>query len=91
MRRAAKVDANQSVIVADLREVGASVTITSHVGEGFPDAVVGFRGINYLMEFKTEDGDLTADQVEWHGAWRGSVHIVRNSEEAFRVIGLDYT
>ena len=52
MRRAAKIDANQPEIVAALEAVGASVVSTAGLGNGFPDIVVGFRGINYLIEIK---------------------------------------
>lgn len=44
MRRAARVDANQKEIVRAWRQVGARVALTHMVGNGFPDAVVGFRG-----------------------------------------------
>lgn len=93
MRRAAKVDRNQAEIVAALRKVGATVTDTSKVGNGFPDLTVGFRGKTYLMEVK--DGskppsarELTADQIEWHIEWRGGPCAVVNSvDEALAFIG----
>ena len=48
MRRAAKIDENQPEIVDALRAMGCSVTILSAVGNGCPDILVGFRGINLL-------------------------------------------
>ena len=90
---AAKVDANQPEIVKALRKAGASVSPTHAAGSGFPDLVVGFRGVNYLIECK--DGSrppsarkLTPDQEKWHGTWLGTVHIVCNIDEALAVIGL---
>lgn len=91
--RAKKVDLNQMEIVATLRKIGASVQSLATVGNGCPDLLVGFQGINYLMEVK--DGDkvpsaqkLTQDQVKWHLEWRGMVHIVRSVDDAFQVLGI---
>ncbi|NBT69102.1 MAG: hypothetical protein EBT78_15220 [Betaproteobacteria bacterium] len=90
--RAKKVDLNQMEIVATLRKIGATVQSLASVGNGCPDLLVGFNGINYLMEIK--DGDkmpsaqkLTPDQVKWHIEWRGEVHIVRSIYDAFEVLG----
>ena len=92
--RAKKVDLNQMEIVATLRKIGATVQSLASVGNGCPDLLVGFRGINYLMEVK--DGDkvpsaqkLTSDQVKWHIEWRGKVHIVRSIYDAFEVLGFE--
>lgn len=85
-------DRNQDKIVGALRKVGASVAITSGLGRGFPDLVVGYRTRNILIEVK--DGTappskrrLTPDQQEWHDAWRGQVCVVESPEEALRAIG----
>lgn len=92
MRRAARVDDNHGAIVAALRRVGASVTSTAGVGNGFVDLVVGYRKRNYLLEVK--DGSkapsqrkLTDDEEEWHAAWRGDAFVVESVEQALRVIG----
>ena len=91
--RAKKVDLNQMEIVATLRKIGATVQSLASVGNGCPDLLVGFRGINYLMEVK--DGDkapsaqkLTLYQVLWHIEWCGKVHIVRSVDDAFQVLGI---
>lgn len=91
MRRAAKIDENQPEIVDALRAMGCSVTILSAVGNGCPDILVGFRGINLLFEIK--DGkkpkskrQLTSDQVKWHTAWNGKVYIVESVEQAITII-----
>ena len=88
-RRAARIDANQNEIVAALRSVGASVAPAHTMGGGFPDLVVGFRGMTYLLEVKTAKGKLTKDQRAWHPAWRGHVAIVRSVEEALVEIGVE--
>jgi hypothetical protein len=90
--RAAKVDQNQPLIVATLREVGATVQHLHAVGKGCPDLLVGYRGQNHLIEVK--DGSkpksarlLTPDQVEWHSGWRGCVRIAESVDDALRIIG----
>ena len=87
MRRAARVDDNQVEIVKALRNAGASVQPLHSVGQGCPDLLVGYMGINLLMEVK--DGDkcpskrkLTDDQVVWHSNWDGQACVVKNVEEA---------
>lgn len=91
MRRAAKVDANQSEVVKTLRSLGCSVHPTHMVGAGFPDLVVGIGGVNILVEVK--DGSkvpsarkLTQDEIEWHTAWRGQVCIVESIEDAVELV-----
>lgn len=87
MRRAAKVDDNQSAIVGAFRSLGASVQPLHTMGDGVPDLLIGLCHRNFLVEVK--DGakvksarKLTADQVEWHAAWRGQVAIVESVDEA---------
>ena len=91
MRKAAKTDANHSQVVNALRQVGASVQSLAATGKGCPDLLVGYYGINYLMEVK--DGDkvlskqkLNIDQEHWHSIWRGSVHIVKSVDEALKIL-----
>ena len=91
MRKAAKIDDNQKAIVNVLRQIGASVQSLAATGKGCPDLLVGYQGINYLMEIK--DGDkmlskqkLTIDQEHWHTLWRGSVHIVKSVDEALKIL-----
>jgi len=91
MRRAAKVDRNQNEIVDALRKIGASVQPLHAVGQGCPDILVGWRGMNTVLEIK--DGSkppsarkLTPDQVEWHEAWRGQVTVVETVEQAIEAV-----
>lgn len=90
--RAAKVDDNQREIVSALRGVGATVCHLHTVGMGCPDLLVGWRGVNYLLECK--DGKkppsqqkLTPMQDEWHSGWKGSAFIVNSPEAALAAIG----
>ncbi len=83
-----RVDSNQAEIVADLRKCGASVWSLHEVGGGFPDIIVGFRGVNYLIEIKTPEGKLVVRQRRWHEVWPGQVAVARTSEEALHIIGV---
>lgn len=80
----ARTDKNQKEIVAHLRNLGAIVTITSDMGMGFPDTVVGNPETRqvFLMEIKTEHGKLTKSQKSFHALWQGLIYIVRTKEEA---------
>ena len=91
--RYAKVDANQTAVVSALRAAGASVQSLASVGKGVPDLLIGFRGVNLLMEVK--DGNkaksaqkLTEDQLKWHGQWLCPISIVDGPEAALRALGV---
>lgn len=86
-RWAAKVDRNQAAIVEALRGVGASVLILARVGQGCADLSVGWRGRNYFLEVKTDDGKLTPAEQEFMDSWRGQYAIVRTADEALKAIG----
>lgn len=87
MFRRGRTDANQEEIVKGLRDRGATVAITSSVGAGFPDLVVGHRGRTYLLEVKrSEKEKLTDDQVKFQQTWRGQWARVSNSVEAWEVV-----
>ena len=91
MRRAAKIDTNQSEIVDALRRLGCTVMSIASVGQGCPDLIVGVRGRNVLLEVK--DGSkppsarrLTPAEQEWIDAWRGQVTVVESASDAIRVV-----
>lgn len=93
MRRASKVDRNQSEIVTMLRTVGCTVQLLHTVGQGCPDLLVGYRGVNLLLEVK--DGELppsgrklTEPEADWHRDWRGQVITVCNVREAMEAVGI---
>lgn len=76
------------------RAAGATVQSLAAVGKGVPDLLCGYQGTTVLIECK--DGrlppskrQLTADQIEWHAAWRGGRCVVVNSvDEALAAIGV---
>lgn len=94
MRRAAKVDLNQDAIVQALRDAGATVQSLAAIGKGCPDLLVGWKGLNLLMECKRQREDrkkapsLTADQMDWLAGWRGGVVVVLGPDDALHALGV---
>jgi hypothetical protein len=91
MRRAAKVDRNQAEIVAALRAIGCSVQPLHGVGDGCPDLLIGYRGVNHLAEIKDSAKppsarELTPDQQKWHVEWRGHAMVITSVEEAIAFV-----
>jgi len=82
----ARTDANQHAIVNALRKCGARVHLLYREGRGCPDLLVGYRGVNLLIEVKTESGELTKREAQWHHNWPGQVDIVRTVEEAVHLL-----
>jgi hypothetical protein len=86
-------DGNHAAIVKGLKAVGASVQTLSQVGRGCPDLLIGFRGVNVLLELK--DGAakdkrqhlLNEAEQEWHRSWGGQVVVVKSLDEALTAIG----
>lgn len=76
-RRAAKVDANQHVIVDALRQAGYSV-VTGH-----DDLLVGAHGLTLWVEVKNPDGRdrLTKGQEVLLEGWKGAYLIARDAAE----------
>lgn len=46
-----RIDANQPLLVRSWRDTGASVAHTHVIGGGFPDVVVGVRGLTLVGRF----------------------------------------
>ena len=94
MRRAAKIDSNQTAVVKALRAAGATVQSLAAVGAGVPDLLVGFQGKTILIEVKDgakvpSERRLTPDQLVWHSRWRGgALSTVDGPEAALRVLGV---
>lgn len=85
-RFARKIDANQPEIVKALRDAGCQVHSAASLGRGAPDLLVSRAMRVWLLEVKGKDGRLTPAQRAWHALW--PVHVVRNSQEALRAVGL---
>jgi len=93
MRLRGRIDANQVQVVRDLRKMGCSVLVTSNLGTGAPDLLVGFRGVNYLFEIK--DGTqppskrkLTEDEQDFHLMWDGQVAKVETVQDCLDIMCL---
>ena len=90
-RRAARVDANQSEIVDDLRKVGCSIQHLHKEGMGCPDLCVGWRGRNFLFEVKDpskppSERRLTEMQERWQATWAGQVSVIHSAEDALNIM-----
>lgn len=86
-----KVDANQAMVVKQLRNIGASVAVTSMVGHGFVDFVVGYRKKNFIIELKDENKPpsarkLTPDEEKFHREWRGQIAVCNSFREILKII-----
>lgn len=94
MRRKARTDSNQSTIVKALRGIpGVSVAVTSALGNGFVDIVVGRLGVSYLIEIKDEnkppsDRKLTPAEEKFHSEWTGQKAVCKNLDEILKTIGV---
>jgi hypothetical protein len=90
-----KVDANHKDLMTKLRLIpGISVASTHTIGKGFPDIVIGYKGLNYLVEIK--DGTkppsqrkLTQDEVSFHSNWNGQVQICNNFYEVLKMLHIE--
>jgi Holliday junction resolvase len=86
MTYAKKVDANHSVIVKTLRELGCSVFDTSSVGRGFPDLVVSRKGATALVEVKANaKSKFTPSQQAFLLNWQGTVCRIHDVEGAINL------
>lgn len=88
MRRAAKRDTAEPLIVAALLAVGCSVETVNC--PGLPDLLVGKAGQTVLMEVKTgKNSKLTPMQQYFFAMWRGGpAVVVRSVDEALRAVGV---
>jgi hypothetical protein len=91
MRRAARKDANEVELRKLWLRIGGSWLPITPVEGGEPDALLGFRGRQRLVELK--DGSkppsarkLRSNQVEWHRTWHGEpVSVVLDSSDLERL------
>ena len=83
MNYAKKVDKNQKEIVAEFRKLGFSVYITSHVGAGVPDLIVGADDKHtILVEIKSSaSAKFTDAQLDFMKSWHGGAVVRIDSIE----------
>lgn len=86
-----RVDNNHKAVMDALRNAAMKPISLASVGDGCGDILVGFRGINVLLEVK--DGEkppsareLTAAEKEFESTWPGQYCIVLSPEEAVEAV-----
>lgn len=92
--RLARQDRGNEVIVAAWRTMGATVLRIDPAGDrhqkGAPDYLVGYRGIDYLIELKAPGKPPLPEQETWHAKWRGNkVRVASSITEALSAIGVE--
>ena len=93
MRRNARVDGNQTHIVGIFRKLGATVAHTHMIGQGFPDIVVGYDGLNHLVEIKDprmppSKRKLTPDEQVFFNGWNGAAVVIKDEQDCKELLGL---
>jgi hypothetical protein len=92
--RVRKADNNQSSLVKQMRKIpGLTVALTHTVGNGFGDAVIGFRGRNYLVEIKDPSKPpsakkLTPDEQRFHDEWTGQISVIETIDDVMKIINV---
>ena len=91
MRSRGRVDSNQAALVKELRQMGLSVAVTSSLGHGFPDIVVGWQGRTFCFEVKNPDKPpsaraLTKDEQEFRDTWKGHLAVVMTLDDCLKAI-----
>jgi Holliday junction resolvase len=81
-----RVDANQALIAEALRSAGVGVCVLSGAGDGIPDLLCANHERTWLMEVKTEHGELTVDQSRFFARWPGEIQLVRTVDDALATI-----
>lgn len=84
MRRQARRDNNEALIVAHLERNGIAVRRLSQAG--VPDLVCSFNERTCHVDAKAKRGKLTDDQVKWLTGWQGKFFIARSEDDAGQVV-----
>ena len=97
MRKRGRVDQNHSEIVAALRAIGAGVVSIAGLGDSVPDLLVGYRGVNHILEVKRPglkdhapkdrgERERLERQAAWAEAWPAPVHRVYSVDDAIAAV-----
>lgn len=86
-----KADKNQPELFKQVRKLGFSIVSVHEVGKGCPDAIIGARGRNYLIEIKDplkppSARKLTPDELRFHSEWKGQVSVVETIDDVLKLI-----
>lgn len=90
-----RTDANHKEIVDSIRKIPSLSVFSTHmVGKGFPDIVIGYKGINYLVEIK--DGaktksqkKLTDDEIRFHQSWFGQIIVCECVKDVLELLQIN--
>ena len=94
-RRSHRRDENHQELVAAFRALGATVLDLADVGQNAPDLLVGFRGVNHLVEIKSRKNTygrkgLTQGQAEFTAVWQGAeVRVVYEAVDILKVFQIE--
>lgn len=81
-----RIDVNQPEIVDELRAQGFSVKDV-HALPKFADIVVGYRGVNFIFEIKTDSKKkLTPDEQKFKDSWKGQYNVITSASQAIAII-----
>ena len=91
MRRYPKLDVNHNEILRAARDLGATTQSLASIGDGCPDAVIGYKGHNLIIEIKNggeipSRRKLTEDEERWHSDWRGQVAVVESVDDLMELL-----
>jgi hypothetical protein len=83
------------MIIDAIRKIPALSVFSTHmVGKGFPDIVIGYHGVNYLVEIK--DGmktksqkKLTDDEIKFHQSWFGQIIVCECVEDVLTLLKIN--
>jgi hypothetical protein len=87
-----KTDKNHKEILDQCRQIPQLSAFSTHtMGKGFPDIVIGYKGLNYLFEIK--DGEkpqsarrLTQAESEFFCHWKGQVNVIHTIQDILEVL-----
>jgi penicillin-binding protein-related factor A (putative recombinase) len=86
-RRFSKKDKVHNSCVKAAKELGATILETYPLGEGKPDFIAGYRGVDVQFEAKTGNAKLKNKQDNYRQSWNGrTVEVVRTPEQVREIL-----
>lgn len=75
-------DANHAELTDLAERLGATVLDLSQLGDDAPDALIGFQGVDRMVEFKMPGEYLKPGQARFRRQWRGHrIDLVRTGDD----------
>ena len=88
MRRFGKVDSNHGEIAEAFGKLGCSFLSLAPLGDGAPDAVIGYAGLSVLVEIKSGRGTLNEKQKGFWSTWKGGIKLVRDLDGVLETVAM---